>query len=75
MYSRKKSFEEMPLENVTIWSCEQEGCKGWMRDNFTFDHVPTCHLCQSTMVRSVKLLPLVNNTSSDQKTLKKGVQI
>ncbi|MBD0382126.1 cold-shock protein [Paenibacillus sedimenti] len=74
MYSRKKSLEEMPLENVTIWSCEQEGCKGWMRDNFAFEYVPTCHLCQSAMVRSTKLLPVVNNTN-DQKTLKKGVQI
>jgi len=74
MYSRKKPLEEIPLENVTIWSCEKEGCKGWMRDNFAFESVPTCHLCQSAMVRSVKLLPVVNN-ANDQKSLKKGAKI
>jgi hypothetical protein len=75
MYSRKKSFEEIPKEMTPIWSCTAEECKGWMRDNFAFDHVPECHLCQSPMEKSVKELPILVNTNANYKNLKKGIQI
>lgn len=75
MYSRKKSFEEIPEELTAIWSCSNEGCNSWMRDNFAFDTVPTCRQCSSPMVSGTKMLPLLVNTNSNQKTLKKGVQI
>ncbi|CAH1218082.1 hypothetical protein PAECIP111893_04357 [Paenibacillus plantiphilus] len=75
MYSRKKSFEEIPEELTAIWSCSNEGCNSWMRDNFAFETVPTCRQCSSPMVSSTKMLPLLVNTNSNQKTLKKGVQI
>lgn len=76
MYSRKRSLEDLPVENTPVWSCEKEGCIGWMRDNFTFESVPTCPLCHSVMVRTERLLPLLTNmnTSMYQKSLKKGAQ-
>ncbi|MFE5322058.1 cold-shock protein [Paenibacillus sp. NPDC056579] len=75
MYFRKKSLEDIPHENTAIWSCMEESCMCWMRDNFAFDYVPTCWKCQSPMVSSMKMLPLLVNTNNDVKTLKKGVQI
>ncbi|GIO56150.1 cold-shock protein [Paenibacillus cellulositrophicus] len=75
MNYRKKSMEEIPEENTAIWSCTKEGCKGWMRDNFAFEHEPTCRLCNSPMVRDTKMLPVLNNSSADQKSAKKGVKI
>ncbi|CAG7630619.1 hypothetical protein PAESOLCIP111_03211 [Paenibacillus solanacearum] len=75
MYFQKRSSEPVPEENTMIWSCAQEGCKGWMRDNFSFECAPTCRQCHSPMVSSVKMLPLLSNPNIDMKSLKKGVQI
>jgi hypothetical protein len=75
MYSRKKTFEELPEEITAIWSCTQEGCNGWMRDNFAFAIEPTCPKCQSKMASGTKSLPTLVNTSRDQKNLKKGIPI
>jgi hypothetical protein len=75
MYYRAKPAEDVPMENISIWACTKEGCKGWMRDNFAFEYVPTCRLCESTMVRSTKMLPLLENPNGDLKLIKKGVQI
>jgi hypothetical protein len=75
MYSRKKPFEELPEEMTAIWSCTAEGCNGWMRDNFSFDVQPTCPKCQSQMESGMRSLPLLVNTSRDQKNLKKGIPI
>ncbi|WP_248928681.1 cold-shock protein [Paenibacillus hamazuiensis] len=71
----KKSLEEVPIENISIWSCENEACKGWMRDNFAFESAPICVHCNSPMVKSMKMLPQLNNPNKDMKSLKKGVQI
>lgn len=70
MYSRKKTFEEIPEELTAIWSCTNEDCNGWMRDNFSLDEVPVCHLCQSPMVSGTKMLPQLVNTSRHQKALR-----
>ncbi|CAG7647878.1 cold-shock protein [Paenibacillus allorhizosphaerae] len=75
MYFQKRSSEPVPKENTMIWSCEQEGCKGWMRDNFSFAYAPTCHLCQSPMVSSMEMLPLLVNSNINMKLLKEGVRI
>ncbi|MBN3524582.1 cold-shock protein [Paenibacillus apiarius] len=75
MNYRKKPLEEIPEENTAIWSCTKEGCKGWMRDNFAFENEPTCRLCNSPMVRDMKMLPLLVNPNGDLKSIKKGVQI
>lgn len=75
MYSRKKSLEEIPEEMTAIWSCTSEGCKGWMRDNFAFENVPTCGICHTPMESGTRMLPALVNTNRDQKTLRKGVSI
>ncbi|MCD9022065.1 cold-shock protein [Cohnella silvisoli] len=75
MYFRKKSTEDLPHEETAIWSCNTAGCKGWIRDNFAFENLPTCHLCLSPMVSGVRMLPLLANTNKDMKTLKQGTLI
>jgi hypothetical protein len=75
MYFRKKSLEDIPEENTAIWSCQNDDCKSWMRDNFAFEHAPVCTQCHSVMISSVKMLPMLFNTNSNMKSLKKGVQI
>ncbi|UUZ86192.1 cold-shock protein [Paenibacillus sp. P26] len=75
MYFRKPSLEDLPHESTKIWSCSKEGCKGWMRDNFAFESKPDCPICHSPMESSLKLLPILGNSNTDMKMLKKGVQI
>jgi hypothetical protein len=75
MYFRRKSFEDLPQEETAIWFCETTDCKGWIRDNFTFENMPTCHLCHAPMKSGVRMLPLIDNTNKDMKSLKKGTLI
>lgn len=75
MYFRKKAPEELPKEETAIWACTKEGCTGWMRDNFTFETVPTCWQCNSPMTRSMKMLPMLANKKSDKKAMKTGSAI
>lgn len=75
MYFRRKSLEDIPEENTTIWSCSDQDCTGWIRDNFAFEYTPTCWQCHSPMVSSTKMLPLLVNTNNDMKSRKKGVPI
>lgn len=65
-YSRKRPLEELPEEITAIWTCPGENCKGWMRDNFTFSIVPICPQCKAEMVRSEKMLAMIENTSPNQ---------
>lgn len=69
---RKKMFEEVPKEETKIWSCTKEDCNGWMRDNFMFEHNPTCPLCQSAMVSDTRMLPVLVNSAPDQRPVKTG---
>jgi hypothetical protein len=75
MYFRKKSSEDLPMESTSIWSCQSDACKSWMRDNFAFEQAPVCSQCHTPMISSMKMLPSVYNTNSNFKSLKKGVQI
>lgn len=75
MHYRKKPVEEIPEENTAIWSCTKEGCKGWMRDNFTFEDTPNCPLCSSVMERDTRMLPLIANTGFDSKMGSKGASM
>lgn len=63
MYSRKKPLEEVPQENTAIWMCSEEGCNGWIRDNFSFECVPTCWQCNSPMVRGERMLATLVNAN------------
>lgn len=61
--SRKKPLEDIPTELTVIWSCTNENCKGWMRDNFSFSATPECPKCHSSMIKDEKILDVVENTS------------
>jgi len=75
MAYRGKAAEDILYEEVAIWTCENESCNGWMRDDFSFAKVPVCHLCHSPMVSSKKLLAQLINTNKDMKSKKQGIQI
>lgn len=75
MYSQKKPVEEIPLADTAIWACQNDGCKGWMRDNFAFETTPTCVICHSPMVSDTRMLPLLVNSNSNMKSLKPGTLI
>lgn len=64
MYNRKNAVEDIPEVNTAIWTCQTESCKGWMRDNFSFQVVPTCPLCQAEMIKGEKMLPALVNHSN-----------
>lgn len=61
--SRKKPLEDVPTALTVIWSCSNEACNGWMRDNFSFSSVPTCAQCDSVMVKDEKVLDVLENNS------------
>ena len=63
MAYRGKPVEDLPHVDTVIWSCANKDCNGWIRDNFSFANVPVCSICQSPMVRSVKMLPEIINTN------------
>ncbi|WP_144940454.1 cold-shock protein [Paenibacillus sp. 32O-W] len=75
MSYRRRMLEDIPEEDTRIWFCTHKGCKGWMRDNFTFDSSPRCRLCNSPMDIGTRKLPALINTNGDPKALKKGISI
>lgn len=56
-------MEDLPEELTSIWSCPNEQCNGWMRDNFAFAVQPRCVQCQTLMVKEEKMLSVLTNTS------------
>jgi hypothetical protein len=64
--SWKKPLDDVPEEISAIWSCTNEQCNGWMRDNFSFLNEPVCHQCRSIMVKGEKKLSVCVNTSPRQ---------
>mgnify|MGYP001178166699 CR=1 FL=1 len=75
MYYSKKKETEVPLEMTAVWYCAQDGCNGWMRDNFSFEEAPTCHFCHTPMVSGMRELPVLVNSREIQKSNLKGKQI
>jgi len=63
MYNSRRKPLDLPQELTAVWSCTSDECKGWMRDNFVFAHLPVCPQCQAGMVKSERLLYVVANTS------------
>ncbi|WP_424768435.1 cold-shock protein [Paenibacillus sp. sgz302251] len=70
-YSRKRPIADFPCEMTAIWSCTKEGCNGWMRDNYSFNDVPTCSQCLSPMNRSMKELPILQDSYGLKMAIKK----
>ncbi|MFD0694547.1 cold-shock protein [Paenibacillus sp. GCM10027628] len=64
MYFSKKTLEPVQEEETSIWTCSTDQCSCWMRDNFSFDESPVCPICNSAMVKDMKMLPALTNTSS-----------
>ncbi|MHA7965366.1 cold-shock protein [Paenibacillus sp. CAU 1782] len=65
-YSRKRLIEDLPQEKTTVWSCSNEKCNGWMRENFVFSDQPKCIQCNSLMEKGEKMLSVLINTSPNQ---------
>ncbi|WP_199620342.1 cold-shock protein [Paenibacillus alkalitolerans] len=64
MNFRKKWEEKAPEEDTAVWSCTEDNCNGWMRDNFRFESEPRCPLCSAPMESEIRSLPtLVNYVS------------
>lgn len=57
--------EPVPIEETSIWLCEQDSCTGWMRQNFSFEKSPVCPFCSSDMVQGTKLLPVLVNKAME----------
>ncbi|WP_425496005.1 cold-inducible protein YdjO-related protein [Paenibacillus lemnae] len=57
---------DLPEEMTSLWSCTNELCNGWMRDNFVFSVQPVCGQCNSLMEKGEKMLTIVANTSPNQ---------
>jgi len=70
-YSWNKPLENLPEEMTTIWSCPGIDCKGWTRDNFSFNENPVCPICKTAMLRSEKLLPILVTTDQQIKHYRK----
>lgn len=51
--------EPVPEVETNVWACTSEECNGWMRESFSFEQVPECPLCQSSMSQEVRVLPEV----------------
>ena len=67
--SRKKSTEETPCEETAIWSCTNDGCNLWIRDDYSFEDIPSCSQCNVPMLRGTKMLPVLLDSGYG---LKKG---
>ena len=64
MYFTKRAAEPVEEEETKIWTCTNELCSCWMRDNFSFDESPTCPICRSEMIKDMRMLPALENHSS-----------
>ncbi|MBD2864585.1 cold-shock protein [Paenibacillus oceani] len=62
-YSRRKPLDEIPQELTLVWSCTNDKCNGWIRDNFSFSNQPICPQCQSAMAKTEKMITVIANTS------------
>lgn len=56
-FQGKNSREPVPEVETSVWSCTNDDCSGWMRDNFSFEDEPTCPICKSTMEKETRVLP------------------
>ncbi len=60
MAFNKGPQEPVPEAEIDVWSCTNEECPGWMRDNFSFNDKPDCPLCKSQMEKEKRLLPIID---------------
>ncbi|HZG14540.1 MAG TPA: cold-shock protein [Candidatus Bathyarchaeia archaeon] len=60
MYHSKKNIEPIPEQQTSVWMCTGDDCSCWMRENYSFEKLPTCPICHSKMVKETKMLPPLN---------------
>ncbi|TVY04353.1 cold-inducible protein YdjO-related protein [Cohnella terricola] len=57
-YGRTKQFAgEIEMVDTSVWACANQGCKCWIREDYSFAENPLCPICESSMVREVRSLP------------------
>ncbi|MBM7693850.1 hypothetical protein JOC77_003294 [Peribacillus deserti] len=56
MYNSKKWEEPQPKEQIEVWECQSQDCKGWMRKDYSFEDLPDCPLCGEKMEAGERLL-------------------
>lgn len=49
--------EPVPEVDTNVWSCTSDECQGWMRESYSLEEEPKCPLCDSEMVKEVRVLP------------------
>lgn len=57
----KRDPEILVQEQIEVWGCTDEECKGWMRKDFSYDEYQKCPLCGNHMrieKRIVDKIPL-----------------
>jgi hypothetical protein len=54
-YYNNRNQEPLAQEQIEVWECTVEECKGWMRKDFSYDDHQKCPLCGNHM-RSRKRL-------------------
>lgn len=62
------SFKKPPIpeEETPVLICRQAGnCNGWIREDFAFEKNANCPLCGSSMVRGMKVLPVIHNEQKE----------
>lgn len=57
----RQQMEEVPLFEMSVWSCENEACNGWMRQEYSFTEKPVCPLCRSCMNTETRMLPQLSH--------------
>ncbi|SFS50981.1 Cold-inducible protein YdjO [Paenibacillus sp. BC26] len=57
----KKVVEPIPEEQTSIWTCSNDDCSCWMRNDFSFGEFPSCPICHSSMTSEIKCLPVLTN--------------
>lgn len=56
------------LAPVPIWRCRNKECKAWVREEMAESESPSCPLCSTEMIRSIKHLPkLVKKAKASKK--------
>lgn len=56
-FQSRRSREPIPEVETTVWSCANDECSGWMREDFSFEKEPVCPLCDSKMNKETRILP------------------
>ncbi|GIQ68706.1 cold-shock protein [Xylanibacillus composti] len=56
----RQAAEPVPEAETNVWSCDNEECAGWMRQDFSFSSAPECPLCHSSMRQETRMLPVIH---------------